>query len=304
MLPRVASSLFVALAVAGAIVSSCGGESAATKEDFIASYCDKYMPCCEKAGRPSDGAQCRAFLGAFASGTYDPKAGEACLEAFDEAAADANFCDGSSEEFDSSACAGVFDPATGDGPPGSDCTKDSDCAHSDQGEVRCEIGFDAMGGELQKCQVQIEGKVGDSPCVATVEGSATEYTSSDVPATGYLCNFAKGMYCDSATQACAAVANIGDACTDTQYQCGANGYCDDTTSTCAMRKGIGASCETFTRECAEGSHCDQTTMTCTALLTDGSPCTSGENCEAGACVNGTCGSSSNDFSLALICGGG
>ena len=113
-LPRVASSLFAALVGAAGIASSCGGDSASTKEDFIASYCDKYMPCCEKAGRPSDGAQCRAFLGAFATGTYDAKAGEDCLAAFDKAAADPNFCDnGASDEVDSSACSKVFDSATG-----------------------------------------------------------------------------------------------------------------------------------------------------------------------------------------------
>ncbi|HVY31491.1 MAG TPA: hypothetical protein VHB79_33285 [Polyangiaceae bacterium] len=73
-----------ALALAVTAVG-CGGDgnSANSKDDFIAQFCDQFKPCCQAAGRPSDGAQCRAIYGALTPNSgFDSASGDACLDEF------------------------------------------------------------------------------------------------------------------------------------------------------------------------------------------------------------------------------
>jgi len=295
---RLASSLFLVILGSFGALASCGGGGeggAGTKADFIASYCDKLSPCCQEAGLPSDGAQCKQLLSAFATGTYDADAGEACLAAID---ASSTFCDdGNVPE-----CQGVFDSATGSVQPGGECTKASDCAPSAEGKVDCAFAFTSGGGQIQKCQVQIDGKAGDNPCVGTRDGNTTTFVlSEDVPPKGYICDVADKLFCDEDTSACTAERAVGDACNGSPSECGADAFCDFATQACAARLPEGSPCSDFD-SCKSGTYCDFDTSVCTATIPDGSACTSGSSCASGSCVNGKCASNGGS-GLSLLCGG-
>jgi hypothetical protein len=292
---RIVSSLFLVVLGSLGALASCGGGSAGTKEDFIASYCDKLSPCCEQAGLPSNGAQCKQFLGLFATGTYDPKAGEACLAAID---ASSTFCDdGNAPE-----CQGVFSSASGSVKPGGECSSTSDCAPSAEGTVDCAFAFSSSGGQIQKCQVQIDGKAGDSPCVGTKDGNTTSFISAqDVAPKGYICDVANKLFCDQDTTKCTATRAVGDACTGSASECGADAFCDFASQKCAARLAAGSPCS-GSDSCKSGTYCDFDTMTCTTSIPDGSACTSGEKCLSNSCVNGKCASNTSG-GLSLLCGG-
>ncbi len=292
---RIASSLFLVVLGSLGALASCGGGGAGTKEDFIASYCDKLSPCCEQEGLSGDSEKCKSFLGAFATGTYDPATGDACLAAID---ASSTFCkDGSVPE-----CQGVFDSASGSVKPGGECTDTSDCAPSSEGQVDCAFAFSSGGGQIQKCQVQIDGKAGDTPCVGTRDGNVTSFVSADdVAPKGYICDVANKLFCDQDTKKCTTTRVIGDACTGSSSECGDDGYCDFSSQKCATRLDAGSPCSGFD-SCKSGAYCDFDTSTCITSIPDGSPCTSGSSCESGSCVNGKCGSNSSS-GLSLLCGG-
>jgi hypothetical protein len=296
-----AFGLFVVAVGSVGLGAACNSSSASTRDDFISSYCDKFTPCCKKAGLPSDGTTCRAFLTALAPPGYNATEGKACLDALDTASASASFC-GSGGPGPNTACSKVFSGATGTAAPGADCTKTSDCAASSQGTVQCATGFTSMGGQIRKCQVQVVGKAGSSPCVATISGDLSESFGSDVPAMGFTCDVSSGIYCDDNTKACTAVAMVGQACPSNQtFGCGTSAYCDFTTQKCAARKPAGMMCAS-SEECVDGTYCDSTSKVCTTKLADGAPCTSSEPCAGNSCVNNKCGND-NSLTLAIVCGG-
>jgi hypothetical protein len=281
---------------------SCGGGDAATAEAFVAAYCDLLAPCCAMANLPSDGAQCRTLTGAFAgSASYDRSKGEACLGEMRAASAHPTFCS-EGLQTSSDACDRVFDEG-GTRKPGETCSDDSDCAPSTEGKVDCRASF-GTGSEVRKCQLQIRGKAGDTPCLGTVDGNATTYaggSTSDIPARGYLCYVADGVRCDTSTGGCVAFKAIGEACGGSSTDCVNSAYCDVAQRLCVARKAIGSAC-TSSQQCVAGSTCD-TTRTCVGQLADGAACTQSARCASGRCVNGTCSaSSSGNLGLAFICG--
>ena len=308
LLLRRSVSLFAVGAGLLAVPLACSSSSGGGKQDFVARYCAEFAPCCAKAGRPSDGAQCRAFLGAFASGSYDASAGDACIAEVHAQASSPTFCDNGGPSGPS--CKKVFKDPGGTGgssAPGTPCTMDSECASSPEGKVRCASVYTA-GKTIKKCQVQLPGKAGDSPCVGTIDGNVTSFGSSssatDVAPRGYLCDLAAGVYCDETSGACNALAPIGGDCSGSFTSgCVREAYCDGTTRKCTARKPTGASCDSFGGQCVAGDTCDSTTKTCVTLLVDGAACNDGQTCASGSCVNGKCGHSS-DLGLAFLCGGG
>jgi hypothetical protein len=179
--------------------------------------------------------------------------------------------------------------------------QDADCAPSSEGMVVCEFGTNPMGGEIRQCQVQIPGKAGDTPCVGTIDGNFTDFTGSYLPPKGYLCDVASGIYCDTTSMSCTALAMTGQSCTGST-RCVVGDYCDFTMSKCAATKPAGSPCQSF-EECTSTTYCDPGSKTCTAKLADGSACTTSEACVGGSCVNSKCGGTSNDIGLALLCGG-
>src|SRR4051812_29903525 len=85
----------VLLLAVGVVASSCDGGSSSDPETFALEYCKYISPCCEMAGRPADGAQCRALFGAFGTGQkIDESRADACLAALKAASSDPGFCDG------------------------------------------------------------------------------------------------------------------------------------------------------------------------------------------------------------------
>jgi hypothetical protein len=296
------------LTVACSSSSNSSGTVAAGKDDFIAKLCDLYMPCCAKAGKPADGAQCRAFYGAFAGTNYDAASGNACLSEVKAQSSSPTFCETGTSSSTSPSCSKVFSSAAGVKKPGEECTQDSDCAASSEGSVDCRSLF-KDGATIKKCQVQIVGKAGDTPCLGTVDGNITSYNSSgdtDVLPRGYLCNVKDGVRCDSTTDKCVAIPKIGEACTSGTAACTDDAYCDSTTKKCVARKPSGSMCSSFTtNECADGLYCNSTTKVCTTAIADGAACKSSSECLSRSCVNGSCAKAgSSNLTTAFLCGGG
>ncbi|MBI2395300.1 MAG: hypothetical protein HYV09_37370 [Deltaproteobacteria bacterium] len=301
-----ALSMVVGGVVAGVACSSGGSDS--SSESFISAMCQEYMPCCAKAGRPSDGAQCRAFLGAFAGTGYDAAAADKCLADVRANRSSPTFCE---DGMSPASCDGVFSGGSGGTKkPGETCSGEDECAPSAEGKVRCASLYMSGGSTIKKCQVTIVGKAGDSPCVGTVDGNVTWWTTStatDIPPKGYTCNVKDGIRCDSTTYKCTTIPKIGETCESySSNSCTSDAYCDSSTKKCAARKAIGQPCETYSSDqCVDGAYCDSTTKQCTAALADGAPCTSTESCKSRSCVNNKCAASgSGDLGLALLCGGG
>ena len=191
----VRSALFVGLGVSWTILAcsggsdSGGGGTAADSSSFVSQYCELLAPCCAKVNRPTDGAQCRAFLGAF-SGTYqyDAAKGSACLSEVRARQSAPTFCDDPDDRAES--CNAVFkENGTGTKQPGEPCSNDGDCASSPEGDVDCASSY--SGDAVTKvCQLQLRGKEGDTPCAGTRDGSTTSYSSSGgdgpPPARAYI----------------------------------------------------------------------------------------------------------------------
>ena len=304
----VASAAFGASFALGGCSSSDSG--AQSQSDFIAKYCAEFTPCCAKAGRPTDGATCRAFVSAFApQGGFNVNAANACLGEVHAASSRADFCDnlgGGSVP----SCDKVFAKGGGGSvAPGGTCTKSSDCASSTEGKVDCASSFSG-GSTTRKCQVQVVGKAGDSPCVGTVSGNTTSYSgsssSTDIPSKGYLCNVKDGVYCSS-TGACTAISPVGGDCSGSSfgYECVPEAFCDFTTKKCVARKATGEPCDTFGESCVPADYCESTSKTCEPKVADGAACSDSQSCASGNCVNKKCEKNGlSDFGLAFVCGGG
>ncbi len=279
--------------------------SAPTVQSFITSFCNFIKPCCQQAGLRADGAQCTALLGAFVgSATYNAKAGGQCLGDMKAASNQANFCAdpfGTTESCDSV----IATTSTGIKQPGETCTDDQDCAPSKDGDVECQSAR-VNNQNVEKCQVQKRGKEGDTPCVGTRDGSTTnssfDFNATDVPALGYICHVADGLYCNSTSHLCTKIQPVGGPCTTaSSYVCVATAYCDTQADLCVAKKGAGADCRTFGDECLEGHYCNDTTDKCAVQVQNGGACTTNAECTSGDCVNDKCAPTSN-FALQLYCG--
>ena len=297
--------------------SSSGGSSS---QSFLAAFCNLAAPCCSKVNQPTDGAYCRSIYAALSgSSTYDATKGNACLAEMQAQSSTPAFCDNPTTKAPS--CNGVYKKGTGGGgggaaQPGDLCTKDSDCASPSEGSVHCASTYNG-NAVTKSCQVELDGKAGDTPCLSTRDGNITSSggsssSSGDAgptkpPAKGYVCDVANGVYCSLKTKACEAVHEIGGDCEgfDT-YACVKAAYCDFSAKKCVVRKEIGGDCASNPSSCVEKASCDRTTKKCIARLPEGAGCATSDQCEDGQCVNSKCSSNSGSggFSTKLICGGG
>jgi hypothetical protein len=305
-----ASFLVVSVFYTAAACSSSGntGSVAGDRDSFISQYCNEFMPCCAQVGKPTDGSQCRAFIGAFAPSTgYDAAAANKCLDEVRAASKSATFCQDGMSSNTAPSCQAVFAQSSGGTrKPGETCSEDDDCASSTEGQVQCQSLYTG-GMTIKKCQVQVVGKAGDSPCVGTVDGNVTSYSSSgetEIPVKGFLCYVKDGLRCDSTTKACKAIPKIGEACESFgSNSCTKDAYCDSSTKLCVARKAVGATCDTFSSDqCAEGTYCNSTTKVCTTALAIGAACTTSQECGENRCVNGKC-EKSGDLTTSFLCGG-
>ena len=303
----------IIIACSGSTTGTSSGGSASSSQAFINEFCAITAPCCGKVNKPTDGAQCRALYGGLlGSQQYDATKGNACLSEMRAQSNAADFCDNPTAQ--ASSCKGAFKEAGGGtAQPGENCSKDGDCAASAEGDVNCASTYSG-GATTKACQVEIDGKQGDTPCISTRDGNTTSYSSSfssgdagpaRPAARGYVCDLAKGVYCDSTSKACTAVHDVGGACAGyDNYACVKTAYCDSLQKKCAPRHAVGEDCSGSSQSCVAKSNCDQTTRKCVAGLPDGTACTSSSQCESNDCVNGKCDKSgSSDLSTQFLCGG-
>lgn len=305
---RSLAAAFVAVSMMYTAAACSSGNStgsvAGDRDSFISQYCSEFMPCCSAAGKSADGSQCRALLGALTPSTgYDAAAAGKCLDETRAASKTATFCEDGMSNSTAPSCQRVFSGSGGTRKPGETCSEDDDCAPSTEGKVDCR-SLSTGGMTIMKCQVQIVGKAGDSPCVGTVDGNATFYSTSgqtDIPLKGYLCYVKDGLRCDSTSKACKAIPKVGEPCEYSgSTSCTKDAYCDTATDVCVARKTAGAACTSDT-QCAEGTYCSSTTRVCTTALAVGATCTTSQECGDNRCVNGKC-EKSNDFTTSFLCG--
>jgi Dickkopf N-terminal cysteine-rich region len=320
---KMARSLVIrasSVAFAAAVAVACGGSSsssssagggsggAADAPSFVSSYCAIMAPCCATVSKPTDGAQCRAFVTALTGiSKYDAAKGSACISEMNAAKDTAGFCQGTSTA-NLADCKGAFSTTGGGGGgtknPGDPCTSPSECASSAEGKVDCQTYFGTAGAETKICQVQIPGKVGDTPCIGTTDGGVTSFEVGGPPiARGYICDRAAGARCETG-KACVALVPAGGDCTSST-ECTGDAYCDFTSHKCAARVADGAPCAGNNQACQAASYCDTASSTCAAAIADGQPCAAPKPCASGICVNGQCGTSGGGgglLGLAFLCG--
>jgi hypothetical protein len=291
---RVSSCALVVLAL------GCGKSDS---EKFADAYCAEFAKCCVQAGFSGDGKICRLLFSG--GGSYDAKAGDACLAEMKAEVSAGTFCTSASSS-SSSSCNSVYGSAgSGKKKPGDPCNLDSDCAASSEGKVVC-ANLYANGAFIDKCQVQIPGKVGDTPCVGTQDGDNLRSDNkpvvepTDILASGYTCNVADGIQCSAGT--CVALLALGGTCTSAS-DCVQSAFCDFLYQKCAPRVVAGAPCGTSSdTECVDGYYCDSTAKRCTAKLANSATCTTSNACQSGYCSS-TCQTNPlTTAPLGLICG--
>jgi len=302
----------------GGVNGGGGSGSSASSSDFISSYCKVVGQCCGTQGLPSDGSQCTALYTALeGSSTYDSNAGSSCLSAVNSVAnGDPMWCVKSTQNTLNDACKNVFKkPGSASGvAPGGACMTDSDCADGPPGsKVVCNETF-SNNATTSACQVQTPGKLGDSPCIATIvsnaDGSTSTYgvgssgsSEGGVPSTGFTCAQTDGLFCNSSTLKCTTLGKAGDNCSGDET-CSAGNFCSFSGSggeKCAPRVAIGGDCSMSSQSCADGAYCDMTSKKCTAQLADGAACTTSDSCKSRNCNNKACQASGN-LGTAFLCG--
>lgn len=272
----------------GLCAPGCGKSNAASiadAQEFVDAYCAEVVKCCNQHGLSTSGQSCKSLM---SRGTYNATAGKACLAEIDAQVASGTFCDGPGPAYNpNSPCHLVTQGPRGNVPPGGCCNKDMDCAASAEGEVICaQTVLNAV--EVRKCQVQIAGKNGDTPCVGMRDRSGYVTPMGDLtelPARGYVCDTADGLQC--ANGACIALTPLGGTCRFAD-ECVPAAYCDYSQYRCAAQSALGATCPgMYDGECVAGAYCDPTTNRCTPQLPIGSTCINDE-CLAGVCGNNIC----------------
>lgn len=288
--------------------SSSGSGNASSASGFGQEFCQLLEPCCADAGLSTSGTLCEAFVEAAANkGTYNPSAGQACISALQAASKSSTFCTDFGGNLPQ--CNDVLG-GSGAAGPGKPCTTSSDCAPAPGGSALCYSVTNFVDGGTNSTSTCVQtqtGKSGQSPCVGTVQGDTTYFslTGGSPPDTGYTCNVADGVYCDSSTQTCTALGTTGQTCTGNQ-ECVASDYCGFSSTggqSCQPRTPVGSSCGSGgNNQCVAGSYCDPSSFVCAVQLANGAACSTSQQCASGTCNNGKC-SGTNNLALGLLCGG-
>lgn len=276
----------------------CGGKS--KEESFADTYCAEVLKCCTQAGLSGgQGSLCRMGM---AGGVTNI---DACLTEMHAEVADGSFCTylGNPPTATAASAACAAPVRHGNKKPGEDCIVDSDCAVSTLGPVVC-AGAYVDGDFINKCQVQIPGKAGDSPCLATREGNMTSSAgqTTDVAPQGIVCDSADGVVCQRET--CVALTTVGGTC-GASSECVRTAFCESSQGKCTTRLAIGRSCPGRDDDECEGGYCaDQGgERTCAPRLLNGAVCTQDSMCTSDNCIEGSCKPSLFDaFGLGFLCG--
>lgn len=283
---------------AATLALGCGKSDA---EKFADSWCGEVAKCCSQAGLPGDGKMCHQWMSfASAGGSYSSQGGEACLAEMRSEIGAGTFC----TDLGLSACDSAFGSRSGSKKPGETCKSDGDCAPSSEGTVVCaSLYVDSVF--IDKCQVRMPGKAGDTPCVGTQDGavfmSSSTSDATDVPPRGFVCDLASGVQCKSGS--CVALGAVGATCSYTS-DCVRSAFCDYAKDLCTARVAAGATCTgSDSAECVDGAYCPTSSKQCTAKAANGASCTTSSMCLSDYCSNSTCqGDSGSNFGLSLYCG--
>jgi hypothetical protein len=156
---------------------------------------------------------------------------------------------------------------------------------------------------IDKCQVQIAGKAGDTPCVGTQEGtdflSYQASNATDVVSRGYVCDVANAVTCQDGT--CVALKALGASCL-ISTECVRTAYCSYPGDVCTTKISAGGACNGIAgSECVDSAYCDTNARQCMAKLANGAACTSLITCQSLYCSGGTCQGSST-AGLSIFCG--
>ena len=265
-------------------------------EKFADSFCGEVVKCCAQASLPSNGNLCHLVM---SSGSYNSQAGNACLAEMKSEVAAGTFC----TTLGSPACDSVSGGgSSGSKKPGETCNVDGDCAPSSDGKVACASLY-VNSAFIHECQVQVPGKVADTPCAGTQDGDtflwATDVT--EIAPRAIVCNTADGVQCKSGV--CAALAAVGASCGST-FECVRSAFCDSGTGKCSLRVVVGNACPSGDDDqCLDGNYCASGTNQCTARGANGAACKTANMCQSSNCPTNTCESNGLDtFGLQLICG--
>jgi hypothetical protein len=162
------------VAVLALLTTGCGDSDS---DQFVDEYCDSFKTCCSQAMLASDGQLCRATWAAVAGKPFNAAAADDCLADLRVARAKADWCQDPKAP---ASCKQVFQTEVrGTKKPGEACTEAKDCAASTEGAVVCQTSSTG-GTQTRICQLLVRGKVGDTPCVGTVQESGV--TIYDSPA--------------------------------------------------------------------------------------------------------------------------
>jgi hypothetical protein len=207
-----------------AVLVACSSDKSSSNA-FIEEYCSLLRPCCQPSttgGEPGSG--CVTFYSLFGAGTYDAASSDACLAEIRAHQSEMTFCSNVPALAPSCDKALASKSSGGTKAPGETCSSSRDCAPSSEGKVSCAFG---ATGDMSICQLVIDGKAGDSPCIGTKSGGVTNTSGSGpTPARGFTCNLANDVWCNAKSGACEATRNIGDACSSGDLgACGANHEC-------------------------------------------------------------------------------
>jgi hypothetical protein len=289
---------------------SSGSSNTSSASAFGQEFCQLLEPCCAHAGLSTSGTMCRAFVNeATSMGTYSPTAGQACISALQGASKSSGFCTDFGGNLPQ--CNDVFGAMGGGAGPGKPCNTASDCARAPGGSAICYSVTNFVDGgtnTTSTCVQTQKGMSGQGPCVGTVQGDTTTFAliPGPPPGTGYTCDVADGVYCDSNTQNCAALITTNQACNGNP-QCVASDFCGfgsgSTGQTCQARAPIGSTCPFGggSNPCVANAYCDTNSNRCQAQIADGAACSTSQQCSSGNCNNGKC-VGTNNLALGLLCG--
>jgi hypothetical protein len=231
------------------------------------------------------------------------QAGDACLAEMRSQVNAGTFCANLSST-STSPCDSVYGSGgSGNKKPGDTCNVDSDCAPAANGKVVC-AGLYVNSAFINKCQVQIPGKAGDTQCIGTQDGNlftSSSTNATDISPQGIVCSIADGVQCMSGT--CVALAAVGADCFFSS-DCVRSAFCSYTQGKCVPRVAAGGTCTgSDDSECVDGYACESGSQLCRAKAANGATCTTSAMCQSDNCSSGgICQSGFNDFGLALLCG--
>ncbi len=295
-------SFFVAPLSCGALVMSIfaaacsSGSSSSSASGLPAAFCAKVDACCTAAGLNNDDSECAANLpGVLPSGASGSSGADACAAAI-EAESQAGFC----VDYGSglAACNGLvpqpFPVVTAGG-----CSLSTPCADP---AAACVATYDKS--EAGVCVVEQPGVAGSTPCIGTTTSTGSDATTIWIeqdeltPVSGFLCDVAAGLHCDSATVTCVP---LGQGRCSSSAECAAADLCDVGDGTCVPRSAIGQDCSSDPTSCVPGASC--VNKACVAMPGSpaaASPCVSGNSCGPASCTATDCAPAAPEM-LSGIC---